>query len=307
MFTRQEKEKLVIELYNQGLTIREISKKARMSFRDIGAILKKASGEKEENQDKEQSSLSPSSQAYSLYLEGKTPLEVAIALDLTESQTTKFYEEYLNLNNMHELRMIHEEIGDDIVPFLKLFRLSKKERFNVQHIVTLLRIANNDLPALEHRYHRFKKDMVLLELEKQKSEQIGSQVRILAKMSEDYKQQIEELRSRKIALESLIREFDRNKVYKKIRRIAEKEVNNTLAKSKGLLMMATSSVLESITKDPAKYNFLVNSNKQNDDKWSASHPNFVDLYRSLILDDSQKLFGVMARELTNKIIESITL
>ena len=57
MLTRQEKERLVIDLYNQGMTIREISKEVRMSFRDIGAILKKASGEKEEKQEKEQSSL----------------------------------------------------------------------------------------------------------------------------------------------------------------------------------------------------------------------------------------------------------
>jgi hypothetical protein len=220
MLTRQEKERSVVDLYNQGKTIRDIAMERRMSFRDIGAILKKASGEKEENQDREQS---PTSQAYRLFSEGKAPLEVAIALDLTESQTTKFYEEYLNLNNMHELRMIHEEIGDDIVPFLKLFRLSKKERFNVQHIVTLLRIANYDLPALERRYYRLKKDIVLLELEKQKSEQIGSQVRILAKLSEDYNQQIAELRGKKIALESLIREFENDKGYKKIRRIAEEE------------------------------------------------------------------------------------
>jgi transposase len=92
MLTRQEKEKLVIQLYNQGMTIREISKEVRMSFRDIGAILKKASGEVEEKQDKEQSSLlSPSSQAYRLFSEGKAPIEVAIALDLDESETTKFY------------------------------------------------------------------------------------------------------------------------------------------------------------------------------------------------------------------------
>ena len=195
--------------------------------------------------------------------------------------------------------MVHEEIGDDIVPFLKLFRILKKERINPQHIVNLLKIANNDLPALERRYHRLKKDMVLLELEKQKSEQIGSQVRILAMMSEDYKQQIEELRRKKIALEDLIEEFENNEVYKKIRRIAEEEVNNTLSKSKDLLMLAVSSVLESISKDPAKYNFLVNSNQ-----WHTPHSNFIDMYRSLILDDSQKLFEVMARELTNEIIEN---
>jgi cytidylate kinase len=83
MLTRQEKEKLVIDLYNQGKTIRDIAKELRMSFRDIGSILKKASGEKEENQDKEQSLLSPSTQAYRLFLKGKAPIETAIALDLT--------------------------------------------------------------------------------------------------------------------------------------------------------------------------------------------------------------------------------
>jgi DNA invertase Pin-like site-specific DNA recombinase len=46
--TRQEKERLVLELYNQGKTIREIAKEARMSFRDIGVILNKAVEEKTE-------------------------------------------------------------------------------------------------------------------------------------------------------------------------------------------------------------------------------------------------------------------
>jgi DNA-directed RNA polymerase specialized sigma subunit len=38
-----EREKLVVDLYkNQNKSIREIAQEARMSFRDIGAILKKA-------------------------------------------------------------------------------------------------------------------------------------------------------------------------------------------------------------------------------------------------------------------------
>src|SRR5829696_8277134 len=117
---------------------------------------------------------------------------------------------------MHDLRIVYDEIGSDIVDFLQLYRLSKKERMNPRRIVSLLRIANNDLPSLEGRYHRIKRDIILLELEKQKLEQIGSQVRVLAKMSEGYKQQIEELCKKKIALEGLIREFEDNKVYRKI-------------------------------------------------------------------------------------------
>jgi hypothetical protein len=303
MLTRKEKERLVIDLYNQNKTYREIAKEVRICPRDIGIILKKASGEMEEKQEKEKLSLSPSAQAYRLYSEGMTLLEVAIALDLNESEATKYYEEYLDLKQMYELRMIYEEIGGDILQFLKLFRILKKERINSQHIVNLLRIANNDLSELERRYHRLKRDIVLLELEKQKLEQMGGQVRILAKMSEDYKQQIEELRRKKMALESLIKKFENNKVNMKIRRIAEEEVNNTLSKSKNLLTLAVSSVIESIMNDPTGYNFLINSNQYKDDKWSASHPIFIDKYRSLILDNSQALFEFMEKELTDNIIE----
>ena len=39
VLTREEKERLVLDLYNQGKSTREIAKEARMSFRDIGAIL----------------------------------------------------------------------------------------------------------------------------------------------------------------------------------------------------------------------------------------------------------------------------
>ena len=106
ILTRQERERLVIDLYyNQGKTYREIAKEARISPRDIRIILNKAveqkmtEGLKEEqdninsknhNQENEQR-LSISAQAYKLFSDRKTPLEVAIALNLRESEATKFY------------------------------------------------------------------------------------------------------------------------------------------------------------------------------------------------------------------------
>ena len=47
VLTRQEKEKLVLDLYNQGKTYREIAKEARMCPRDIGVIVNKAVREQE--------------------------------------------------------------------------------------------------------------------------------------------------------------------------------------------------------------------------------------------------------------------
>ena len=52
ILTRQEIEKLVLDLYNQGKTYREISKEARISPRDIGIILNKVIEDKTEAKDR---------------------------------------------------------------------------------------------------------------------------------------------------------------------------------------------------------------------------------------------------------------
>src|SRR5215216_3386638 len=289
---------MVIDLYNQGKTIREISREARMSFRDIGSILKKASGEKEENQDKEQSLLSPSTQAYHLFSKSKTPLQVAITLNLTESETTKFYEEYLNLNQMHDLRMIHEELGDDIVHFLKLYKLSKDAYMKPEQVVNLLQMSNEYLPLLEQKHKRLKKDIDSLESEKQKLKNLGNQIRISTKILDEYRQEIKNLQRKKIRLEILMNSGR----YEKLRKIAE-EVTNSLSKRRDLLKLAVSSVIESIRRDPTKYNFLINSNQYQD----GQHMVFIDVYRALILDEAQRIFEVMAKDLTSRIINEAAL
>ena len=294
MLTRQEKEKLVIQLYNQGMTIREISKEARMSFRDIGSILKKVS-EEEEKQNKEQSSsLSPSTQAYRLFSEGKAPIEVAIALDLGESETAKYYEEYLSLKQMHELRIVYDEIGPDVMHFLELYKLSKDVNMKPEHVVNLLQMSNGYLPLLEQKYRKLTKETDSLESEKQKLKILWSQIKLSIKTLDNYKKEIKNLQKQKISLGILIN----NGRYEKVRQIAEKEVNNSLSKRRDLLKLAVASVLESLRQDPDKYNLLINSNQYYSGQYAASHP-FIDGYRNLILDEAQKLFELMARDLTN--------
>jgi hypothetical protein len=98
--------------------------------------------------------------------------------------------------------------------------------------INLIKIANNDLPALELKYNRLRKEIDYLELEKQKSRELGNVIKVLAKTSEDYNRQIKILHRRKVGLDSLVREFEnKNEGYKKIGQITEEEVNNTLSNS----------------------------------------------------------------------------
>jgi len=268
MLTRQEKEQFVINLYNQGNTIRDIAKEARMSFRDIGAILKKASGEMEEKQDIKES-LSLSNKSYRLFSKGKTPIQVAITLNLSEDETTKFYQEYWNLKQMHELRIVYEEIGADIVHFLELYRLSKDAHMNPRQIINLLRIANNDLQSVERRYQKLQRNVNDLESKELDLsitlEDLKSQIQNAKQRLNSYRLSCQkevgkglQLHRQNMTLDTLLRQFkNNNKEYLKIRYVAKRTVRSTLSDNRQLLRIALLSLIESLRANPIKFNFLI--------------------------------------------------
>ena len=87
--TEQRKKRIIDLYYNQGKTTREIAEIERISLHDISAIRKEEEARRQKNKDQEQSS-----KAYKLFSEGKTPVEVAITLNLREPEVTKLYREY---------------------------------------------------------------------------------------------------------------------------------------------------------------------------------------------------------------------
>jgi transposase len=78
---REEREEYVVQLYKENNSIREIARLVHMSFRDIGVIINKAKlqAERERGYAAEDTQpKSPESQAFKLFSEGKSPIEVAI-------------------------------------------------------------------------------------------------------------------------------------------------------------------------------------------------------------------------------------
>ena len=113
VLTREEKEKLVLDLYNEGKSTREIAPIAHISFRDIGCIIDKKEKEKETIEGQVQQ-ITQSTQAYKLFSEGKSPIQVAVALNLREPEVAKFYVEYWKLRQYHSLNWVYEQVKDNI-------------------------------------------------------------------------------------------------------------------------------------------------------------------------------------------------
>lgn len=64
--------------------------------------------------------MTQAAQAYKLFSDGKDPIEVAIALNLRESEIAQYYKEYWKLKQLHDLSQVYEEIKGDIGSFLSL-------------------------------------------------------------------------------------------------------------------------------------------------------------------------------------------
>jgi hypothetical protein len=336
IMTRQERERLVLELYNQGRTIREIAKEVRMSFRDIGVILNKAIEEKTEgikqqddseeyHEQEQQQRLSLAAKAYKLFSDRKTPLEVAIALNLRESQATKFYREYWKLKQLHNLNMVYEETKGDIDPFLKLYKLAKRKGIGVKQVVNLLAIANDNLPTIEDRIKRLRNYISMLQFQKRVDErnlyQLNNQIASTTKLLNSFRmsckrerKEIENLYNEKTRLEAIVAQFkNNNKEYlDKVKQAAYEEVRSLLKDSKLLLKVATLSIIESLRSHSELANFVIYDNSNNT---AISHgcnylslmsreqqQAFNDSYTALILEEAEKLYNKLMTELTNSAI-----
>ena len=174
--TRAEKEEFVIRLYKENKSIREIAKLMHMSFRDIGQILNKLKEEKrrqegdlDERDDVNDTSKSKVTQAIKLFSEGKTPIDVAIALDLPADEVRAIYREYWELKGMYRLAQIYEEAKYDLRTFLRLHKIVNDLGMGEQEIINVLKLANNnELPYLQEKVEYFRNQINILELEKSK-------------------------------------------------------------------------------------------------------------------------------------------
>jgi hypothetical protein len=346
ILTRQERERLVLDLYNQGKTYREIAKDARISPRDIGVILNKVIKEKtkqskeegikqqddnndagENKEQEQQQHPSLSAQAYKLFSDRKTPLEVAIALNLRESEATKFYKEYWKLKRLHNLNMVYEETKGDIEPFLKLYRLSKAAGMSVKQVVNLLTIANNDLSVIEQRVKRLRNDISALQFQKRIDErnlyQLKNQIAATTKLLNSFRvscirgrREIENLYNEKTRLEAIVTEFKNNneEYLNKIKHEAEEKVKSVLTNSKLILKFATFSVIESLRTNPELYNFVLyntsigtasttygsNFLSLMSGRQYQQQQSFNDSYTALILEEAEKLYNKLTTEVTNR-------
>ena len=255
VLSRKEREELVLDLYfNQNNTIREITKIARMSPRDIKVIIDKAYQEKERQEHK-----SIFVQAYELFSQGKTPLQVSIILNIGATQVTHYYTEYPKLVEWDDVTKIYLEFKGEIGYFVNLRKAAKSAKITISKVINLLDIANNDLPSVQYEYRWFLEQLDEVKENKSKLEiEVDCLTNQIIVSSRSYQSTIQDcdkeaarllqLQEQTKKQEAIVKHFkdDNAQVIKSI----ENRVKEFLCNKDALLRLALISLMESMRNSP---------------------------------------------------------
>jgi len=167
---REEREEYVVQLYKENNSIREIAKIMHMSFRHIGLIINKAKlqAERERGYAAEDTKpKSPESWAFKMFSEGKSPVEVAIALDEPGDRVRAIYREYWELTGRYKLGQIYDEARYNLSNLSKLHKIVNDLGLGEKEIIKVSELAKyNELQNLQWKVEYLRNEVNMLENEK---------------------------------------------------------------------------------------------------------------------------------------------
>jgi hypothetical protein len=164
LLNKPQKKALVIELFKQGKTRRQIAETVHMSFKDIAGIINEYTGE---NITTNKSEKSKDARAFELFLQGKQSVEVAIELEMPADKVEELHVQYWRLSKLDDLEDLYHEAEYSLSLLLMLHDILKEKRITKdKDISELIEIVNDGLPNLRARFEVLLNQVAALENEK---------------------------------------------------------------------------------------------------------------------------------------------
>jgi hypothetical protein len=311
----KDRKKRVIDLYfNQHKTYAEIAEIEKISPRDIHAIIKEEEARRQKYEQQE-----ICAQAYQLFSEGKTPVQVAIELNLPASKVIKLYIEYWKLRGLDKLNSIFKETNGKLWPFLKLYKeLIKKRGMSIEQVVNVVEIAIHKLPYMENLYQQVKD-----EAEKMQGtiQQLANYIRALERKisildkiafaSEQEcrrkHQEIQELADKKNRIERLIANILDGEGYSKLKQIVKENVQAILSDNNLLISISFTALLQTLKSDPQTVKLIQNIPSANNGEQYKDNNNiikYLELNKDRIVNLGEKNYENLVEALTNNAINN---
>jgi hypothetical protein len=255
---QHQKKALVIELYEQGKTRRQIAEVAHMSFKDIADVIKKHNGEDNDSGNKPEKS--KAARAFELFLQGKQSVEVAIELDMSADEVEELHVQYWRLSKLDDLENLYHEAKYSLSLLLRLFKILKDMRIiKDKDIYDIIELAKYGLPSLRARFEMLLNQITTLENEKSSlSNDILELKDSIYTNNETIRKQNAQMRSldRKLSqLQIMLRKAGKDPNYHRIVEIVDQRLND----KRSLLVAALLAVFKTLKSNPYGLNLLSSS------------------------------------------------
>jgi hypothetical protein len=313
----KDRKRRVIDLYfNQHKTYAEIAQIEKISPRDIHAIIKEEQARRQKHNEQE-----ISAQAYQLFSQGKTPVEVGIILNLPASKVSKLYREYWTLKGLDKLNIIHKETNGKLWPVWRLYqRLVKKNNMSIEQVVNAVDIAIHKLPYMENLYRQAKDQAENMQrmigrlandIEERKNK-ISFLDKIAFTSEQECKrteQRIRELTAQKDIIEKLIANIlNDNKGYYNLKQVTKENVKAILSDNKKLILVSFTAIIQTLKNDPEMANLIYNIPTTNDGEQHKGNNNNITKYlefnKDRILNLAEKQYENLVEALTNNVMNT---
>ena len=254
LLNQHQKKALVIELYKQGKTRRQIAEVVHMSFKDLADIIREYTGEDKQVNKPEKSK---DARAFELFLQGKQSVEVAIELDMPADKVEELHVQYWRLSKLDNLELLYHEAEYSLSLLLRLHNTLKDKRITKdKDISDLIELANNGLPNLRARFEMLLNQVTALENEKAalSTEILGLKNSIYTN-NEIIRKKHLQLRTldRKLKqLEIMLQHTNKDSNYNKVAEIIDQRLND----KRLLLVTALVAVLQTLKANPYGLNLL---------------------------------------------------
>ena len=254
---QHQKKALVIQLYEQGKTRRQIAEVVHMGFKDIADVINKHTGV---DNSINKSEKSKDAQAFELFLQGKQSVEVAIELELSANEVEELHVQYWRLSKLDDLEELYYEAEYSLSLLLRLHNMLKDKRVTKdKDISDLIEIANDDLPNLRARFEELLNQVATLDTEKAKLDaeilrlrnSIYTNNEIIGKQNV----QLRTLDRKHSQLQIILRNASKDPNHHKIVEIVDQRLNE----KRSLLVAALLAVFKTLKANPYGLNLLSSS------------------------------------------------
>jgi hypothetical protein len=298
LLTRAEKEKRVIELYEQDAAYRTIAKEVHFSLGRISSIIKRHNGELEVkggNGEQRQREETIDTQVFKLFEEGRNPVQVAIELDLKSDEVTRLYKKWWELKGLYDLNQLYEEAKDYLFELHAAYKLVRDEGVAARQLVDAANCLKR-LPLLENRLSKITNEVQNMEGQKQTQMnelcQLRNDVTITKQdldsysgIINDHKEEIRKLIDQIQQLEGLIARLKSKGAYRRIERVAEQKAREVLTDNRLMLQAALCAVIKALRNEHDMW-FLIDGSA-----FRNQHQNYTQACETKVLELAERTYN----------------